>query len=152
MAFNRAEFCDFYSVFPWNQFCNSPQPSDTVKDITDIIKLGMETFISRLSYTNNINSPKWIYKSCATACTHKYSAFKKYIRTRTEASHRHYRHVSNHLKTITKLSKNNFIHRQTNKLMNDPDDDKVFWSTLNFFNNNFNDHSSLPPLVTTDGT
>ena len=112
----------------------------------------METYILRLSYTKNINSPKWFSKSCATACTHKYNAYRKYIRNRTEASHRHYRHISNQVKTITKLSKNNYIHRQTNRLLNNPNDNKIFWSTLNSFNSNFNKHSSLPPLVTTDGT
>ena len=143
---------NFYSEFPWHHFFNRSQPSITVTEITDIIKLGMETFIPKLSYAKNINSPKWFSKYCSIACNHKYKAFKKYIQTRTEASFRHYRHISNQTKATIKMSKNNYIHRQTNRLLNNPNDNKIFWSTLNSFNNNFNKHSSLPPLVTTDGT
>ena len=112
----------------------------------------METYFPRFSYTKNINSPKWFSKSCATACIHKYNAYKEYIRTSPKASHRHYRHISNRVEPITKLSKINTIHSQINRLLNNPNDNKIFWSTLYSFNNDFNKHSSLPPLVMTDGT
>ena len=112
----------------------------------------METFIPRITYTKNTNSPKWFSKYCSIACSNKYKAYKKYTQTRTEASLRYYRHVSNQTKAIIKMSKNNYIHRQTNRLLNNPNDNKIFWSTLNCFNSNFNKHSSLPPLITTDGT
>ena len=75
----------------------------------------------------------------------------KDIWARTEASHQHYRQVSNHVKSITKLSKNNLIHGQPNRLLNNPNDNKIFWSTLNSFNNNFNIHSWMPPLVSNEG-
>ena len=42
---------DLYSVFPRNHYCICPQPSDTVNEITEIIKLGMETYIPGLSFT-----------------------------------------------------------------------------------------------------
>ena len=85
----------------------------------------MEAYIPRLSYTMNPNSPKWFSKYCSIACSQKHKAFKKYIQNRTDASLRYYRQIINQTKAIIKISKNNFIHRQTNKLLNNPNDNKI---------------------------
>ena len=55
---DRDGLLDLFSVFPWIQFINNSQPSDSDDEITEVIKMGKETYILNFSYTKNIKSPK----------------------------------------------------------------------------------------------
>ena len=126
-------------------------PSSATEIITETIRRGMNKHIPHKTYNKKINSPLWFNYSCAIAIKNKEIAFKKYNKFKTSQTLNNYKHARDHSKRIIKIAKNNFLHKQTNRLINNPNNNKIFWSTLNSFNTNFNSHSSVPPLRSPDG-
>ena len=141
---------DFLLDIPWLSF-SSNDPNCLLEHITDFIRAGMEMFIPHNKYTKRSNSPKWFDHNCAKATKHKAIAYNAYTKSRTPQSYNYFKHTQSHAKAVINLAKENFLHKQTNKLLNNPNDSKVYWSTLNSFKNNFAHTSSIPPLKNTDG-
>lgn len=151
--FNRADWDglrDFYAAFPFYSFF-SDNPSSTAEHVTDIIKIGMEEYIPHKTFTKKINSPKWFNSSCAIAINHKITAFKKYRANKSSRTLNYYKNVRDNAKIVIKIAKSNFLNNQADRLLNNPNDNKIFWSTLNNFNCNFNKNSSIPNLISPNG-
>jgi hypothetical protein len=111
----------------------------------------MEEFIPHKTFIKKVISPKWFNSACATAIQHKKVAFNRYKNNKTPQTLNYYKNVRDHAKSIIKLAKSNFLHKQTNRLIKNPNDNKVFWATLNNFNCNFNKQSSISNLVAPGG-
>ena len=112
----------------------------------------MEVYIPSFSYSKHQLSPKWFDHSCSIACKQKSKAYNRYLSLKTQPSLNYYKHTRDHAKNVVKLAKNNFYHKKTDLLLNNPNNNKIFWSTLNAFNSNFNKVSSTPPLSSANGS
>lgn len=141
---------NFLANVPWNLFF-SGDPDCFLGHITDFLKVGMETYIPHHIYTKRSDSPKWFDHNCARVLKQKSIAYNAYTKSHSLESYNYFKIVRNHAKALINLAKSNFLHKQANKLLNNPNDNKIFWSTLNSFKSNFNKASSVPPLKSPNG-
>jgi hypothetical protein len=142
-------FRDFIAAFPWN-FYFSNDLSSTVENITEIIQTGMETYIPHSIFRKKMSSPGWFNSACARAVETKRRAYLSWKSDKTPQTHSYFQSVSKQTQLVIKLAKTNFLNRQTNKLINNPNDNRVFWSTVKNFESNFY-RSSVPPLTAQHG-
>jgi hypothetical protein len=76
---------EFYSSFPWNDVCFSLQnPSEISNGITEVIQVGIETFIPHTKKgAQRRNHKPWFSKACNKARCEKLKAHKKLLHNPT---------------------------------------------------------------------
>ena len=141
-------FREFIASFPWSHFFTNDL-TYTVNEITEIIRIGMDNYIPHTTYRKKMGSPNWFNAACSQAVEAKRRAYRNWKLDPTPQSHNYFNTVRKQTIAIIKLAKNNFLHKQTLKLINNPNDNKIFWSTVKNFNSNFY-NSSVPPLTDSD--
>jgi hypothetical protein len=117
--------------------------------VTEVIKDGMRSFIPN-SVRQYFPSSPWFNSACFRALKAKDSAYRRYSRNPSTASHANYILTRNRCKSTLKTAKHNFIRRKCNNLLHNGTD-KSFWSLFNNISNNFC-KSSFPPIIGQDGS
>jgi len=139
---------EFYSSFPWNDVCFSlPTPSETSKEITEVIQLGIGTLF--IPHTKKVaqrqNHKPWFLKVCNKARAKKLKTQKELLHNPTPKNRSAFLEARNVYNQTVDSVKNVFNTRIKDKILSCPNGSKSFWSLAKNINQNFckNSFSSL---------
>jgi len=118
---------------------------------TNAILLGMNLFIPSSSKrtSRKQNTSHWMNDICRDALKKKEDAYRLFRSNRSDEHRQQYKIARNKCKTIIKRQR--FLHNQKlrREILNQPRNDRTFWSFAKSVQNNFNE-TSLPPLICPD--
>ena len=139
---------DFFSIFPWTSVCfPSSDPSIICQEITEIIKLGIETYIPHTTQKPppSTNKP-WFSQACEQARIKKIQAHKKFLQNPTPENKQTSIQARNLYNNTISRSKDKFNSCINNKVAACSNGSKSFWTLAKTIGQNFC-KSSFPPLT-----
>ena len=141
----------FFSEFPWHRVCfDSEDPSQCAAEISEIIMLGMDTYIPHFSKRSSPSKP-WFNKNCSRTVALKQTAYHRWRKNPNLATRAEYVDARNNCSQTIDASKETYNAKIRSKLIDCPNGSRSFWSLAKAVGRNFT-NSSFPPLSKSDGT
>ena len=139
---------DFFSAFPWNTVCfSSSDPSEICSHVTEVIQIGIESFIPQSQITSKSHNQKpWFSKNCDNARLKKINTHKRLLQDPTPENRQAFVEARNQYNQIISESKSSFNKRIKDKVLSCPNGSKSFWSLAKNISKNFC-QSTFPPLI-----